>query len=131
MVLVMLPGVRGEEAFRVLLRVAKEIREKYNIRFDRDAHDPFEALIGILMGVDQILSARPKEEAQKKEIELINAVVAEKGEYTEEGVYIWPRHLKKTADELGIDWEELKEQLKKLGKIEFDRKKGKYRIRVP
>ncbi len=132
--LVMLPGVRGEDAFRELLRVAREIREKYNIRFDRDAYDPYEALLGILMGIDQLLSTSAgtrKAEAPPKEVELINAVVAEKGEFTEEGVYVWPRHLKETAEELGIDWEEVKKQLKKLGKIEFVKKKGKYRVKSP
>ena len=125
--MVMLPGVRGKEAYMELLRVAREIKEKYNIRFDRDAHDPFEALVGILRGLDRLLE---EQRARPKEMEFINAVVAEKGEITSEGVFVWPRHLKETAEELGIDWEKLKEDLRRLGAIEFDRRRGKYRVKI-
>ncbi len=125
--MVMLPGVRGKEAYMELLRVAREIKEKYNIRFDRDAHDPFEALVGILRGLDRLLE---EQRARPKEMEFINAVVAEKGEITNEGVFVWPRHLKETAEELGIDWEKLKEDLRRLGALEFDRRRGKYRVKI-
>ncbi|MDN5358268.1 MAG: hypothetical protein PWP76_111 [Candidatus Diapherotrites archaeon] len=131
MVTVMLPGLRGVKAERELLKLAAKLKHKYDIHYDRNANDEFEALYGILKGLDEIIEDLKKREYEvDKTKAFIDAIISEKGEITAEGVYVWPRHLKEEAEELGVDWEEFKEELKKAGVIEFDPKNKKYKVKL-
>ncbi len=131
MVTVMLPGLRGVRAKKELLKLAAKLKNKYDIHYDRNAHDEFEALYGILRGLDEIITElKQKQYEVDKTKAFIDAIISEKGEITAEGVYVWPRHLKEEAEELGVDWEEFKEELKKAGVIEFDPKNKKYRVKI-
>ena len=131
MVTVMLPGLRGVRAKKELLKLAAKLKNKYDIHYDRNAHDEFEALYGILKGLDEIITElKQKQYEVDKTKAFIDAIISEKGEITAEGVYVWPRHLKEEAEELGVDWEEFKEELKKAGVIEFDPKNKKYRVKI-
>ncbi len=131
MVTVNLPGLRGVRAKREVLKLAAKLKHKYDIHYDRNANDEFEAIYGILKAMDEII-----QDLKRKEYEVdrtkafIDAVISEKGEVTAEGVYVWPRHLKEEAEELGVDWGEFKEELKKAGILEFDPRNKKYRVKV-
>jgi len=131
MVTVTLPGFAGVRAKKELLKLAAKLKNKYDIHYDRNARDEFEALYGILLALDEIITElkRSKYEVDRTRA-FIDALISEKGELTAEGVYVWPRHLKEEAEELGVDWESFKEELKKAGIIEFDPKNKKYKVKV-
>ena len=131
MVTVTLPGLAGVRAKKELLKLAAKLKNKYDIHYDRNARDEFEALYGILLALDEIITElkRSKYEVDRTRA-FIDALISEKGEVTAEGVYVWPRHLKEEAEELGVDWESFKEELKKAGIIEFDPKNKKYKVKV-
>ena len=131
MVTVTLPGLAGVRAKKELLKLAAKLKNKYDIHYDRNARDEFEALYGILLALDEIITElkRSKYEVDRTRA-FIDALISEKGELTAEGVYVWPRHLKEEAEELGVDWESFKEELKKAGIIEFDPKNKKYKVKV-
>ncbi len=122
MPLVVLPQKRGEEALKEALRLAARLRRELGIKFNRDADDVYQALLGVLLGVEEVLRTKDLFTGLKK-------VVEEKGEKTEGGTYIWPGHLKTAAKELGVEWEELKRILKESDIISYDRKKKKYLIK--
>ncbi len=131
MVTIVLPGERGVRAKKALLKYALKLKNKYDIHFDRNAHDEYEAIYGILRGMEELVQELQNELRNvDKTRALINAVIAEKGEITAEGVYVWPKHLKEEAEEMGIDWESFKEQLKKTGLLEFDPQRKKYKVNV-
>ncbi len=123
---VILPSLSGEEALTEALRLAARLKKKYGITFDRDPDDVFQALVGVLAGLGELAEECDN---TKKIAALVEVVAKEKGEKTEEGVYVWPRHLKETAEEMGISWEELKKMLKRLENIKYDRRKRKYLIK--
>ena len=131
MVTVQLPGVAGARAKRELLKLAAKLKNKYDIHYDRNANDEFEALYGILKALDEIITDLEK---RKYDVDrtraFIDAVVTEKGEITANGMYIWPKYLKEEAEELGIEWESFKEELKNAGIIEFDPKSKKYKVKI-
>ncbi len=131
MVTVVLPGVGGVRAKKEVLKLAAKLKHKYDIHYDRNARDEFEALYGILKGLDQVIQElKQREYEADKTKAFIDAIISEKGEITAEGVYVWPRHLKEEAEELGIDWDEFKEELKKAGVIEFDPRNKKYKVKI-
>lgn len=131
MVTVMLPGVAGVRAKRELLKLAAKLKNKYDIHYDHNAHDEFEALYGILKAMDEIIEDLKKRQYETDKTKaFIDAIISEKGEITAEGVYIWPRHLKEEAEELGVDWDSFKEELKKAGILEFDPKNKKYKVKI-
>ncbi len=62
------PEADRRKMYAELLSIAKELREKYDIRFSRDANDEIEALYGILKGLYEITKAEmssQKAEAKK------------------------------------------------------------------
>lgn len=127
----MLPGVAGVRAKRELLKLAAKLKNKYDIHYDHNAHDEFEALYGILKAMDEIIEDLKKRQYETDKTKaFIDAIISEKGEITAEGVYIWPRHLKEEAEELGVDWDSFKEELKKAGILEFDPKNKKYKVKI-
>ncbi|HIQ10102.1 MAG TPA: hypothetical protein EYH23_01140 [Euryarchaeota archaeon] len=131
MVTVTLPGVAGVRAKKELLKLAAKLKNKYNIHYDRNAKDEFEALYGILKALDEIITDLKKSSYEVDRVKaFIDAIVSEKGEVTAKGVYIWPKHLKEEAEELGVDWDSFKEELKKAGIIEYDPKSKKYKVTI-
>jgi|GEM_PF-134858 len=54
-----------KEMYRELLALAKELREKYDIRFSRDAKDELEALYGIMKALYEITKMEWNEESKK------------------------------------------------------------------
>lgn len=122
MVLVVLPDKRREEALKEALRLAIRLRKQLGIKFDKDADDVYQALLGVLLGIEEALKTKDLFTGLRK-------VVEEKGEKTEGGTYVWPGHLKSAARELGVEWEELKRILKESDIISYDRKKKKYLIK--
>ena len=126
MVTVVLPDVKGREALREALKTATLLKKKLGIKFNRDAEDPYQALLAVLKGLDVVI----EDLSRYRKIErLVSEVAKEKGEKLEDGVYVWPRHLKDAAEDIGVDWEELKAILKELDIAEFDAKKRKYKIK--
>ena len=125
MVTVFLPERKGRGALVEALKLAVSLKKKAGIKFNRDADDVYQALLGVLMGLDILM-----EECRKyREFErLITTVAQEKGEKTEDGVYIWPRHLKEAAEDMGVDWEELKRLLREMDFVKYDARKRKYKI---
>ena len=129
LVTVILPGARGVRAKKKLLELAAKIKARYGIHFNREAHDEYEALYGIILALDQLLREQTIGEKEAESIkQVFDEIIEDKGEITSEGVYVWPRHAKETAEQAGIDWEEFKENMKKAGLIEYDKKKRKYRV---
>ena len=123
---VRLKYLKGREALKELVRKAKEVKKKYYITFDRDAEDPYQAILAVIEAMDKML----EECKEYKKIKmLIKAVAEEKGEKKEEGTYVWPKHLKEAAEEIGVEWELLKEILKNSPYVEFDQKSKKYVIK--
>ena len=131
MVTVPLPGVAGVHAKKELLKLAAKLKSKYNIHYDRNANDEFEALYGIIKALDEIIVNLEKSRYDVDRTRaFVDAVVTEKGEMTANGVYIWPKYLKEEAEELGVEWESFKEELKNAGIIEFDPKSKKYKVKI-
>ncbi len=126
MVTVVLPEVRGRDALREALKLATLIKKKAGIKFNKDAEDPYQALVAVLQGLDMIVEDYKK---YRKVEGLIKEVATSKGEKVEDGVYIWPRHLKEAAEDMGVDWDELKRILKDLDIVEYDRRVGKYKVK--
>ncbi len=126
MVKVMVPSVRGREALREALKLATLLKKKAGIKFDRDAEDPYQALVAVLKGLDIVVEDYRKYRGVEN---LVKQVAAEKGEKLQDGVYVWPRHLKEAAEDVGVDWDELKRILKDLEIVSYDRKVGKYKIK--
>ena len=126
MVQVLLPELRGREALREALKTATLLKKKLGIKFNRDADDPYQALLAVLKGLDVIV----EEYKRYRDVENLIKVVAEKkGEKLEDGVYVWPRHLKEAAEDVGVDWNELQNLLKDMEIIEYDRSVGKYKVK--
>ncbi len=126
MVKVMVPSVRGREALREALKLATLLKKKAGIKFDRDAEDPYQALVAVLKGLDIVVEDYRKYRGVEN---LVKQVASEKGEKLQDGVYVWPRHLKEAAEDVGVDWDELKRILKDLEIVSYDRKVGKYKIK--
>jgi hypothetical protein len=126
MVQVMLPNLRGKEALREALKTATILKKKLGIKFNRDADDPYQALLAVLKGLDVVV----EDYKRYRDVENLVKVVAEKkGEKVEDGVYVWPRHLKEAAEDVGVDWNELKNLLRDMEIIKYDRNVGKYKIK--
>ena len=131
MVTVVLPGARGPRAKKKLLELAAKVKTQYDIHFNREAYDEYEALYGIILALHQLLREQQFSEKDTDEVkQVFDEIIENKGEITAEGVYVWPRHAKDTAEQAGIDWEEFKENLKKAGLLEYDKKKRKYRVKT-
>ena len=126
MVKVMVPSVRGREALREALKLATLLKKKAGIKFDRDAEDPYQALVAVLKGLDLVVEDYRKYRGVEN---LVKQVAEEKGEKLQDGVYVWPRHLKEAAEDVGVDWDELKRILKDLEIVSYDRRMGKYKIK--
>ena len=126
MVTVILPEVRGRDALREALKLATLLKKKAGIKFNRDAEDVYQALLAVLKGLEIVIDDLDK--YRRAEV-LVREIIKEKGEKLEDGVYVWPRHLKEAAEDLGVDWDELKRILKDLDIVEFDVKKRKYRVK--
>ncbi len=126
---VILPNEHGARAKKEMLRLAAKLKAKYDIHFNREAHDEYEAMYGILMALDKLLQEKMLgEESAENVKKVIDEIVMSKGEVTAEGVYVWPKHAKDVAESAGIDWNEFKEVMKKAGLLEYDPKKRKYRV---
>ena len=129
MVTVILPGAKGVRAKKQLLQIAAKIKNDYDIHFNREAYDEYEALYGILSALNQLLKEHIAAESAPEDVKkVIDEIITQKGEITAEGVYVWPRHAKDAAEGAGIDWEEFKENMKKAGLLKYDAKKKKYRV---
>jgi len=63
MVTVVLPNVKGREALREALRLATIIKKKAGIKFNRDAEDPYQALVAVLKGLDLVVEDYKKYQA--------------------------------------------------------------------
>ncbi len=120
------PDIKGKEAWKEIIKKSIELKKKHFITFERDAEDPYQAVLAILNALDRMLEGCTE---YKKIRMLVRAVAEEKGEKSEEGTYIWPRHLKEAAEDIGMDWKELKDILKETDFIEYDPKKKKYIVR--
>jgi len=129
-VTVVLPGAKGVRAKKKLLELAAKVKAQYDIHFNREAYDEYEALYGIILALNQLLHEKMLGADEAESIkQVFDEIIENKGEITSEGVYIWPRHAKDTAEQAGIDWEEFKENMKKAGLLEYDKKKRKYKVK--
>ncbi len=126
MVHVMLPDFRGREALREALKVATILKKRAGIKFNRDADDPYQALLGVLRGLETVVEEYRKYRGIEN---LVKTVAEKKGEKLSDGVYVWPRHLKEAAEDVGMDWEELKRIIKEMDIASYDRKAGKYKVK--
>ncbi len=126
MVHVVLPNMKGREALEESLRRALKLKKELGITFNRDANDVYEGLLGVLMGVEVILEEYRKFTGIR---DVIRDVAKKKGKKLEDGVYITTKDLKGAAEEVGVDWNELKELLKEMDVIDYDTKRKKYKVK--